>query len=146
MVGRVLVGAVENEIEVDSNGAEFGTFNVVNVTECQSGKDVQYLIMDVVGGYKRTSDTLLKLKPGYWYGKSYKYAVVDGEPRDCVDVELRLNLPTQNHSMATSGVLVRAAVGKATEVLARSRCISAITESLELTPEQIRQRLKNTAE
>ncbi|ATB26617.1 hypothetical protein MEBOL_000045 [Melittangium boletus DSM 14713] len=50
-----------------------------SVTDCSTGRPVEFMVMDVFAKPPREEDVLL-LKPGYWYGKDIRLPLIAEAP------------------------------------------------------------------
>jgi hypothetical protein len=66
--GRLLVSALEQSIQLDKRLIESIYLTTEFVKECDTGRALSFIIMDVLAS-RPTAKDILVLAPGYWFGK-----------------------------------------------------------------------------
>jgi hypothetical protein len=91
LAGRLLVSPATESLCLDERFIEEFALVVNAVTECDTGRDPGFFVMDVLAPSLREEDILV-LEPGYWYGKDVSLFLfserVSGKPSpECIEVE-----------------------------------------------------------
>ena len=66
--GRLLVTAESGRLRLDKRLIESTSLNITSLTDCQTGRPVEFMVLDVLAKPPREEE-VLTLAPGYWYGK-----------------------------------------------------------------------------
>jgi hypothetical protein len=96
LTGRLLVGAVDQELSLDKRLIEESSLTTEAVSDCARDQPVKFVVMDVYARSPSREDTLV-LKPGYWYGKDISVLLFAREHSqetgpDCVEVEFAFHV------------------------------------------------------
>lgn len=121
--GRLLIAARGKEVLVHPLSRSSIAFHVWEVVDCANLESIPFDTVDVVGGCAKPADCeSIRLRPGYYYGSDFLQSVVDGEPRRCVEVVLRLDLPNQDPNPPIAELRIRADVEKGVRVIESKPC------------------------
>jgi hypothetical protein len=90
--GRLLISPVGGNLHVDKRMIESFALSVKNVSACDTGQPLEYIITDVMAPSLREEDILV-LQPGYWYGKQVRLRLFDEQSRgqttpECFEADL----------------------------------------------------------
>ena len=77
--GRFLITPEAGSIRLDKRLIESTALSMKSVTDCNTGRPVEFMVMDVFAKPPREEDVLL-LKPGYWYGKDIRLPLIAEAP------------------------------------------------------------------
>ena len=88
--GRLLVTAEEGNVLLDKRLIESIVLTTESVVECETGRRLSFLEMDVLARLPQNEDLLL-LEPGYWYGKDVRIPLftpgLNGAEVACIEAE-----------------------------------------------------------
>ncbi len=109
--------AEEGNVLLDKRLIESIVLTTESVVECETGRRLSFLEMDVLARLPRDEDLLL-LEPGYWYGKDVRIPLftpgLNGPEVACIEAELTFH-PREGGaaSLRVRGELSASAMGDA---------------------------------
>jgi hypothetical protein len=95
LFGRLLVSPEEKAVCLDKRLIESFALNLDAVAECETGRKLSFLVVDVLAKPLREED-VLAVSPGYWYGRDITLPLFPErgteqlEP-ECIEVEFSLH-------------------------------------------------------
>lgn len=86
--GRLLISALESRLRLDKRLITSIALTTESVSECETGKPLPFIEMDVRAARPSAEDILL-LEPGYWYGKDVRIPLFTESLQHpaCIDAE-----------------------------------------------------------